>query len=123
MKNSKAFPFLVAIYAKSHKLPQIYSWSLHVSETWMIPSLLPLLLPGQSLLQLLYAHQKQFVEIAHKNERSNEIKNYLSSEQYIKYGVQGSILGPILILIYINNLELSVKYVNPTFFADIYLWK
>ena len=31
-------------------------------------------------------NQKQFVEIAHRSEHSNEIKNYLSSEQYIKYG-------------------------------------
>ena len=64
-------------------------------------------------------NRKQFVEVAHRNEHSNEIKNYLSSEQYIKYGVpQGSILGPILLLIYISNLELSVRYVNPTIFAD-----
>ena len=32
-------------------------------------------------------NRKQFVESAHRNKHSNEIKNYLSSEQYIKYGV------------------------------------
>ena len=64
-------------------------------------------------------NRKQFVEIAHRYEHSNEIKNYLSSEQYINCGApQGSILGPILFLLHINNLEHSVKYVKPTFFAD-----
>ena len=41
------------------------------------------------------SNQKQFVENAHRNEHSIEIKNYLFSEQYIKYGVpQASILRP-----------------------------
>ena len=53
---------------------------------------------------------KQFVEIACRNKHSNEIKNYLFSEQYVKFGVpQGSILGSrkVILLTSLSQIQIT----------------
>ena len=48
-----------------------------------------------------------------------QIKNVFSSERLIKCGVpQGSIFGPLLFLLYINDLPHCLSKTKPRLFAD-----
>ena len=64
---------------------------------------------GNDWIRSYQIDRKQFVHY----------KGQQASLQHIKYGVpQGSVLGPLLFIIYINDIQNSLKYSKSFIFAD-----
>ena len=65
--------------------------------------------PVYTILESYFENRKQFVQSGQSKSQMTEVK----------YGVpQGSISGPLLFIVYINDLKTNSPYPNFIFFAD-----
>ena len=99
-------------------------YSTYLALTVLMDKLTKSMENGDCVVGVFLDFSKAFDMVNHKILLSNR-KQYvtyngeISDMQIIKCGVpQGSILGPLLFLIYINDLANVCKYTMPIFFAD-----